>query len=756
MKLNGMERAESDDQISFSYSDDEDFLPKGMIVQRKKKTQADKKVTQEFRKPTPKTVQMSQNCSPPVNLEEAAPRRFDKKKEDALNREQKRRRLSSMNVPRTPTLPVSRLVIREPQLVGKARPKIQQLHSPPETARNDSKAHSHSSNAASVDQQPLSDLSSSSESESELMSSKPRAQLSGAAAGFSAPSAQSQSSPAHKHSLEVSEGEKSENEKNAALFHLQQQNGYFSVSSSSGSESSDSESWEPDSHWKKTAKQKRKPIKVKEKALKSFTAEQKKKVHKKQKWMREIELDSVSSAPDSKQEKARTGNHNLPTVKQEKDDSGSEESDTCVKKQNMATNAKQERQEAVSECNSFPGKPEAYSSTRLGKKVSKKHSELESDSDSDGLEEVVVRKDKQARNEGAGRRRLLQDSDLESRSSEEDDFPSQLQSRKAGKREVKSSEEKKRSQDSAAVSRAEISGKKSSLDVAQKSLEGSTQHAKPDDKASSKSIAKSASISGSQLAARHDKETHNLPKKTSKEQPSTHRQTNHAQKTEGHQPPRPVERNNHSHKDEPRKRPPADAAESSPKKLRLVDIDFTGGKVKSFPPKPLLHKRPKLASHTPLKHHHALSLHRHAQREEKNRTEHSSEKRIVSSSATNVLKASPLLSRSSNSSSSHVGSHTTFPGKLRDTENSRAPPLTLHHPPMGKSTGLEPKCDARTDIFQKELILAHKFPQKRKLLSEHSSSSREIPSKHPRTADLNDRTHSMSRTVQKPSLPPHL
>ena len=227
-------------------------------------------------------------------------------------------------------------------------------------------------------------------------------------------------------------------------------------------------------------------------------------------------------------------------------------------------------------------------------------------------------------------------------------------------------------------------------------------------------------------------------------------------------------------RDDWRKRYQGKSEESSPsKKLRLSDIDFTGGRMNnpfsSKPPvKTLLARRGKPhpshkvgstpflphgpASHSSTKTHSVPPL-LPKERLPGGEKAGKGERRVVSSSASNILRLSTAQSRNGPallSSSSHSSeSSQRLVSSDASVHNSK------HR--IGNSSGsLASSSGAKSHVMDssmhhKDAILAAKFPQKRKLLSEVTAST-EIPAKLTRGHSSSNSKGSSVR----PSLSPHL
>ena len=207
--------------------------------------------------------------------------------------------------------------------------------------------------------------------------------------------------------------------------------------------------------------------------------------------------------------------------------------------------------------------------------------------------------------------------------------------------------------------------------------------------------------------------------------------------------------NNSSHLlDSSRKRPlekdkSADS-DLANKKLRLVDIDFTGGKFKNAP-SPFapgsasgqkgankgasLIKKLRLQSQ---KHHHGALSH------------HSLHKLKTSSDASS--RDGKKSSGHGDSSKKHSDKH--GPTTLSTSSNVLSA-KTTNSSSSSKKVSSEPKStsahkvkDSDAQLFaQKDAILAAKFPQKRKLIAEHSSSSSSTLSKHHKSDSYKSSSH---------------
>ena len=218
-------------------------------------------------------------------------------------------------------------------------------------------------------------------------------------------------------------------------------------------------------------------------------------------------------------------------------------------------------------------------------------------------------------------------------------------------------------------------------------------------------------------------------------------------------------------KDPSRKRPaeksshPQTQDASPAKKLRLVDIDFTGGKMKNFlglPSKPSskplsskasLMKKLKIQSshkyhHTPGKHHLLHGNGPRSQSTQKHQRDKEDPPRVVSSSATNVLKAAPPLLGKNGRISVHQNlAQGRTAGKQAGSNSNQITPAVSVNTASSESDMSRVEA-AHTDLFaQKDAILAAKFPQKRKLVSEQGSS--------PHQPSLHTHSHTPSHTPHK-------
>ena len=204
-------------------------------------------------------------------------------------------------------------------------------------------------------------------------------------------------------------------------------------------------------------------------------------------------------------------------------------------------------------------------------------------------------------------------------------------------------------------------------------------------------------------------------------------------------------KNSNSHLDLSRKRPleKEKSADSdlANKKLRLVDIDFTGGKFKNAP-SPFapgsasvqkgankgasLIKKLRLQSQ---KHHHGTLSH------------HSLHKSKISSDTTSLKDHSKKSGGFSDSSKKHSDKHgatnlstssNVLSMKNKTTHSSSSSKKASSHGSSdSKSTSTHKVKDSDAHLFaQKDAILAAKFPQKRKLIAEHSTSSSSSSGSH--------------------------
>ena len=212
--------------------------------------------------------------------------------------------------------------------------------------------------------------------------------------------------------------------------------------------------------------------------------------------------------------------------------------------------------------------------------------------------------------------------------------------------------------------------------------------------------------------------------------------------------------NSHSHLDSSRKRPlerdkSADSDLAS-KKLRLVDIDFTGGKFKNTP-SPFapgsssssgqkgtnkgasLIKKLRIQSQ---KHHHGALSH-HSLHKSKSSSETSSKDSKKTSAHGDSSSSKKHHGPTNLSTSSNVLSTKT---KTAHSSSSSKKVSSHGSDSSSKSTSTHKVRDS--DLFaSKDAILAAKFPQKRKLIAEHSTSSslsssgHHSPSKHRNMSD---------------------
>ena len=253
-------------------------------------------------------------------------------------------------------------------------------------------------------------------------------------------------------------------------------------------------------------------------------------------------------------------------------------------------------------------------------------------------------------------------------------------------------------------------------------------------------------------------------------------------RTEEQKLAKPSEKKAPEHKDQTRKRPletslekPLTQDTSPAKKLRLVDIDFTGGKMRNnaaafakASSKVSLMKKLKLQAQrhhlSPGKHHPHSGTHSpklptssaHRHQSDRSTSDKDERHRIVSSNASNVLKVTPLLGKNGQVTTQHT---------VRSSVNGRA--ASIHfgsdadHTPVSTHRNLttEPKSsrskleETHTDMFaHKDAVLAAKFPQKRKLVSEQCSNPPPPPPHKPhRTTEPLERT----KTPHRHSLPSH-
>lgn len=214
------------------------------------------------------------------------------------------------------------------------------------------------------------------------------------------------------------------------------------------------------------------------------------------------------------------------------------------------------------------------------------------------------------------------------------------------------------------------------------------------------------------------------------------------------------------HIDSSRKRPlekdkSADSDLAS-KKLRLVDIDFTGGKFKNAPspfaPGPAsgqkgankgasIIKKLRMQSQ---KHHHGALSH-HSLHKSKTSSEVSSKDGKKPGGHSDPSKKHAERHGPTNlSTSSNVLST-----KTKSTHSSGSSKKVSSHGSDSKSTSVHKAKDS--DLFaQKDAILAAKFPQKRKLITEHGTSSSSLSGHHtsstPSSSSKHHKTDSFKST----------
>ena len=155
-------------------------------------------------------------------------------------------------------------------------------------------------------------------------------------------------------------------------------------------------------------------------------------------------------------------------------------------------------------------------------------------------------------------------------------------------------------------------------------------------------------------------------------------------------------------KEEPRKRPAQPSREASPpKKLRLVDIDFTGGRMNQSL-LPLRHQGRAGGGHKPKPARPASGGGRTG----------GADGRVVPGNASNILKSTKPIRPVSSSAKKPSSS-----------------PFSSYHPSLPSSASFLPQPkrplqdSGRSPLALKDAVLAAKFPQKRKLLSEPTTSS---------------------------------
>lgn len=129
-----------------------------------------------------------------------------------------------------------------------------------------------------------------------------------------------------------------------------------------------------------------------------------------------------------------------------------------------------------------------------------------------------------------------------------------------------------------------------------------------------------------------------------------------------------------------------------------------------------------------------------AHRDENEKTDRT---RVVSSGASNVLRASPLSGKNGRipAPSPSVSSNTLSSMSSKEHSKKHSTPFSHSLPSRDSSSSRSPapsNPSARhTDTFaQKDVILAAKFPQKRKLLLTEQGSGEKRPRQDPRTSSL--------------------
>ena len=677
---------------------------------------------------------------------------FNKKREDELSRDRKRRRLSSMNPsrkPSTPSFPSSPLVTepRETKLAELTREH-------PRVPTPDSSI---------VVKRESSDLSSTSEDEKPSLSkTKPRSQPKAPAIS---PWLASRSP--HRNSLPIhSEDEEDKIKSRKPTPPLWNENGFLgSSSSSSSSESSDSDGWQPGFLQRKKTKLKKKKNTTGGRKLKPRKMAAKEQVDSDSE---QSEKDGVSRKASDDRAKSDEFNDTEVTAPKPPEkqllggsDLDSDGSESGVRGERSSDHTKSDE---VSE--PVEKRPGLLQGSDLDSDDSEEEEEKrspieqkdlpsdDSDSENEWKSKVPVsdhgdeKKQPTSDNEQShssvkgvkvvSRRSHAR---LESSSDSEEEEEERLEvGRRLGKspaalepseRKTSTLSPKKPSQEGHQLTKPNSSSKK-------RPLEEKTQYTSLDDKSSSRSS-----------PALQEKSAQKLPKKSKdglKPNPEGHK--SHHTNPDPHKPAKPVEKRPHNltHKEEPRKRvleKSSDSHDSSPaKKLRLVDIDFTCGRM-GFQKPPLKSsqlRKPK--PHSPMKYHspgvNGSRVKPFSQQNRAHPQPSGDAMRVVSSHASNVLKASPLFGRNGK-----VASHSTLSAtptslnhstKIGHTHKSPAPTNSAHSLNSTPGSGRSP------DIFaQKDAILAAKFPQKRKHLTEQSSLK-----------------HSRTDFSRKPALPPHL
>ena len=733
MKLNGIKENESDDAINFSYSSGEEFPLPDLVTKKKPPPNVAEKDLKKSPQPTspaargssPHKATLPNLDNPATTFADLLPptRTIIHKREDLLSREKKRRRLSSMIAPKPSSLPNEPKTTSEVRIAGNERLQ-------PSVERSKAQSPRNVQDGAQKKKKEHHALSSISKSEREAspVRVKPSPQE---------PQAFTVTPLPHTNSMSSSKartgGSDNESSHSHTWFKHGKLNG-FPDSGSSSSESSDSEDWEPKHHKKKKAKKKMKKKHTKSKSGKSVQANTivSKKTQQQPKWP---ESDSEDDIVEETVKKTTTSVAAVETNVPESNCSGSslQRTDRLDAPDELPPALPAPRQEENPSSSSSSESGNEWQATSVvsvnGKAVNKTELESawgdivkeketnarESDSDSDDLQSVKRETSKPAPPVSKRKKRHL----LDSSDSDSSDEPYHLTTNKV-----------QRSRHSPSPLPSHKTADKISK-MSRKTNAGSEDR--------SKSLLKPTTTSSSkppdrELLSRKD---------AARPQLESHK---NATKFDPHRtaPARQLE----SKEKKDSRRRPGEAEESSPaKKLRLFDIDFTGGRGRSNPPPkgpPRGSLLKKLKSQLPYRPHmhpkqspSAPTLGNRVKPTESDRstTVHRDDKtdrpRVVNSGASNVLRASP-----------HLGKNGRIPAPSPSINNTHSSPASQEHsrkhgtlpaPSSHSLLGQDPSkplapsnpSTRHTDTFaQKDAILAAKFPQKRQQLIEHGSSEK--------------------------------
>ena len=161
--------------------------------------------------------------------------------------------------------------------------------------------------------------------------------------------------------------------------------------------------------------------------------------------------------------------------------------------------------------------------------------------------------------------------------------------------------------------------------------------------------------------------------------------------------------------------------------------------------------------HTPGKHHLLHGNGPRLQSTQRHQRDKEDPPRVVSSSATNVLKAAPppLLGKNGRISVHQAQGRTA--GKQLGSNSNQTTVVSMNT--TSSESDMSRVEAAHTDLFaQKDAILAAKFPQKRKLVSEQGSSPHQPPlhtHSHTPSHTPHKTTERVERTLKHTTIPHH-